>query len=385
MLYDGHGSVRQKSYDNSGTANLRTYQHDWDGAGSGDPAITYNAHHYDAYGNSLVPQSDDGLGYAGEMWDADVDHSYNRARYYNPSNGRWNRVDPYAGNNADPQSLHKYLYAHDNPVNMIDPSGMEGIIIQLSKLGIKKILFRVTIGALIGIGLGGVIGGSVSAYLHILTHETFEGIGSAIWHGVKGGAIWGAIIGASTVNPQILAIVLTATLGWNTGKALLALSNKDLPTRTKVAIVALLLLQGVLFRASIQRGIVASKDPNYTANANARTQYIEERPAQRNLVRELERSDKNIDNVARAAFKYRNSMKVRARDLMNKSDRAKLEAEMISRFGNKLGRTYEQALEKYNTPEAVIEASMRFNPKIDASYGPQGIVVPFPALEDLDE
>jgi len=32
-------------------------------------------------------------------------------------------MDPYAGNMQDPQSLHKYLYCHANPVNNIDPSG----------------------------------------------------------------------------------------------------------------------------------------------------------------------------------------------------------------------------------------------------------------------
>jgi len=32
-------------------------------------------------------------------------------------------MDPCTGNSQDPQSLHKYLYAHSNPVNNIDPSG----------------------------------------------------------------------------------------------------------------------------------------------------------------------------------------------------------------------------------------------------------------------
>lgn len=47
-----------------------------------------------------------------------------RARYYNPANGIFNRMDPYAGNTHDPQSLHKYAYVHNNPINGIDPTGM---------------------------------------------------------------------------------------------------------------------------------------------------------------------------------------------------------------------------------------------------------------------
>jgi hypothetical protein len=35
-------------------------------------------------------------------------------------------MDDFAGNTHDPQSLHKYLYCHANPINGIDPSGMMG-------------------------------------------------------------------------------------------------------------------------------------------------------------------------------------------------------------------------------------------------------------------
>ena len=48
---------------------------------------------------------------------------YLRARYYDQNTGRFNRLDPFEGNNEDPQSLHKYAYAHCDPVNGIDPSG----------------------------------------------------------------------------------------------------------------------------------------------------------------------------------------------------------------------------------------------------------------------
>jgi hypothetical protein len=46
-----------------------------------------------------------------------------QARYLNPNTGRFQTMDSYEGNTQDPASLHKYLYAHANPVNGIDPSG----------------------------------------------------------------------------------------------------------------------------------------------------------------------------------------------------------------------------------------------------------------------
>ena len=62
--------------------------------------------------------------YAGEQFDSHASMYYNRARYYNPANGTFNRVDPYSGNTSDPQSLHKYAYCHNNPIMGIDPTGM---------------------------------------------------------------------------------------------------------------------------------------------------------------------------------------------------------------------------------------------------------------------
>jgi RHS repeat-associated protein len=52
-----------------------------------------------------------------------------RARYVDADIGRFTTMDTYAGNNNDPLSLHKYLYAEDNPANMVDPSGHEGDLI----------------------------------------------------------------------------------------------------------------------------------------------------------------------------------------------------------------------------------------------------------------
>ena len=49
--------------------------------------------------------------------------TFARANYLNPNTGRFWTKDTYSGNNSDPISLHKYLYAHNDPVNGIDPSG----------------------------------------------------------------------------------------------------------------------------------------------------------------------------------------------------------------------------------------------------------------------
>ncbi len=50
-------------------------------------------------------------------------------------NGRFNAMDSFAGYNEDPQSLHKYLYTHDNPVNRIDPSGNNSDVISFNVAG----------------------------------------------------------------------------------------------------------------------------------------------------------------------------------------------------------------------------------------------------------
>jgi len=48
-----------------------------------------------------------------------------RARYYDQSNGRFISQDPFGGRNGDPVSLHKYLYAGDDPTDMVDPGGQD--------------------------------------------------------------------------------------------------------------------------------------------------------------------------------------------------------------------------------------------------------------------
>lgn len=58
----------------------------------------------------------------------------------NPENGRFLTTDPIAGLAFDPVTLHKYLYVHGNPVNVIDPRGEFGILFSVSR--IFSLLFR---------------------------------------------------------------------------------------------------------------------------------------------------------------------------------------------------------------------------------------------------
>jgi hypothetical protein len=102
---------------------------------------------------------------------------YLRARYYNPATGTFNRLDPFAGNMQDPQSLHKYLYVHGDPVGMVDPSGCRGSLVgSLAVAGIITSLYTITSAAVFNaadrsVGYGavtGFVGGSALSAALIL-------------------------------------------------------------------------------------------------------------------------------------------------------------------------------------------------------------------------
>ena len=87
---------------------------------------TYN---YDAFGNLLGspgPTPNNYL-YRGEQYDSNLGLYYLRARYYNPQTGRFLSRDPEDGKTLDPRSLHKYLYAAGDPVNLFDPTGRDEV------------------------------------------------------------------------------------------------------------------------------------------------------------------------------------------------------------------------------------------------------------------
>jgi RHS repeat-associated protein len=103
--FDGHGSVRFLTDP------------------SGSITDTYD---YDAFGNliSQTGTTSNNYLFAGEQFDPALGIYYNRARYYDQRIGRFWSMDRYEGHLQDPTTLHRYLYANADPVNLSDPSGL---------------------------------------------------------------------------------------------------------------------------------------------------------------------------------------------------------------------------------------------------------------------
>ncbi|MHC1684232.1 MAG: RHS repeat domain-containing protein [Clostridiaceae bacterium] len=109
------GSKSYYLYDGKGSTRTLTDQ-------LGNVTDTYT---YDAFGQLMntTGTTVNSYLYTGEQYDANIGFYYLRARYMNPAVGRFMTMDSYEGRVADPISLHKYLYASDNPVAYSDPSG----------------------------------------------------------------------------------------------------------------------------------------------------------------------------------------------------------------------------------------------------------------------
>ncbi len=106
-LYNGHGDVVQLTQTNG--------------------TITKN-YDYDAFGiEKDIDQNDTNpFRYCGEYYDTETGTIYLRARYYDPSVGRFITEDSYLGKIEDPLSLNLYVYCANNPIMLVDPSGNSG-------------------------------------------------------------------------------------------------------------------------------------------------------------------------------------------------------------------------------------------------------------------
>lgn len=104
FMYNAHGDVIQLT-DSSGNV-VKSYE-------------------YDAFGNEKNPDQNDSnvFRYCGEYFDKETGNIYLRARYYDPTIGRFISEDPIGA------GLNWYTYCDNNPNRFIDPLGLESIVV----------------------------------------------------------------------------------------------------------------------------------------------------------------------------------------------------------------------------------------------------------------
>jgi RHS repeat-associated protein len=109
------GNTSYYSYDNqSGIRQLMNSQ--------GNLTDSYS---YSAYGELIqsIGTTSNSYLYRGEQFDQNTNLQYLRARYYDPTVGRFSTVDPLEGSLSNPVERHRYMYGNDNPISYSDPSG----------------------------------------------------------------------------------------------------------------------------------------------------------------------------------------------------------------------------------------------------------------------
>jgi RHS repeat-associated protein len=91
---------------------------------SGSPVASY---HLDPWGNFRFPSELDSsrnrFAFTGHVYDDETGLYNAKARYFDPKLGRFLTQDSFLGQIDEPPSLHRYLYALDNPVRFVDPTG----------------------------------------------------------------------------------------------------------------------------------------------------------------------------------------------------------------------------------------------------------------------
>ncbi|MFC4104265.1 S8 family serine peptidase [Paenibacillus xanthanilyticus] len=122
--YRGTGLAARKAADGSMAYYLSNGHGDTvELRGSGGQVL--NQYDYDMWGKVLskLENVENPFQYAGEYWDDSSKLQYLRARWYDPSVGRFINKDTYEGELMNPLSMNLYSYVENNPLAYIDPTG----------------------------------------------------------------------------------------------------------------------------------------------------------------------------------------------------------------------------------------------------------------------
>ena len=175
------------------------------GGGSTPAAIAATTHRkYDAWGNYRSGTAPAGaearLGYTGHQYDVESGLTYARARYYDSVNGVFLSRDSVEGSLSDAPSLHRFAYAHVNPLRYTDTSGR----------------CPNCVAAAVGAGIGFLVGFGAA----LLDGDT---VGDAAVTGLKGaavGALAGLTFGASAAVGGTAFAAKAAVVGATVGLGL---------------------------------------------------------------------------------------------------------------------------------------------------------------------
>ena len=99
----------------------------------------------DSFGNVLsLTGLESDFGLAGEPVDATSGLTYLRARNLDTQTGRFISTDPFDGARNNPASLHRYLYAENNPLVNVDPTGEYTLTQVVVGLGVGGTLLAIS-------------------------------------------------------------------------------------------------------------------------------------------------------------------------------------------------------------------------------------------------
>jgi RHS repeat-associated protein len=137
--------------------------------------------------------------FTGQEQDPETGLYFYNARYYNPILGRFLSPDSIVPEPGNPQSLNRYSYVENNPVNRIDPSGhfSFGRFFRSLVRAIPAIVVGMVVGAVgtyyLGPVLGGMLGGAAAGDVN--TAVNGGNLGRNILLGAALGGIAGAVAG----------------------------------------------------------------------------------------------------------------------------------------------------------------------------------------------
>ncbi len=164
--------------------------------------------------------------FTGKKSDDESGLIYFGARYYNPALGRFITADTIVQSPSNPQTLNRYSYAGNNPVNHVDPDGHSfwkkignffkkaaGIIIGVAITAVTfgagaPLALAIGVGAFVGTTGGAVINGVPLGQAFALGavaglsggFGAHFAIGAGFWQGMAIGAGFGAVGGAASAG-----------------------------------------------------------------------------------------------------------------------------------------------------------------------------------------